>query len=469
MAWFRTGHEAAPETTCQLLFSDALTLLLPRSWATLQLFAEWTISLVHTAVGDAGMAHLKGLTKLESLELWFTQVGDAGLAHLKGLTKLTCLGLYVTQVSDAGLAHLKGLTRLTYLHLSGTLVSDAGLAHLKGLTKLTNLDLDGTHVSDAGISFFLNLPDLQNLGLTNARVSAKGFAQLKAALPRTKITWAERNRTAAKAVLALGGTVYIRARGGADDKLVKAAADLPSTYFRVSRVSLAGVKKPLGDLCAKLALLTDPDFDALHQFDLARSSFGDGDLGALGALKRPSELSLTGTQVTDAGLVHLKGWSGLQRLVLDGLPITDAGLVALKDLPALTDLSLRRTQVSDAGLASLKELKKLRRLVLDGTALRGLGLANNLKELTELTELRLGCATLTDLAAKQFGELKALKRLERLSLAGSSIGDETLKHLHGLTGLRELDLTGTKVSAEGIAAAKKALPGCKITSDPPRK
>jgi hypothetical protein len=28
--------------------------------------------------------------------------------------------------------------------------------------------------------------------------------------------------------------------------------------------------------------------------------------------------------------------------------------------------------------------------------------------------------------------------------------------------LRELDLTGTKVSAEGIAAAKKATPKCRI-------
>jgi Leucine-rich repeat (LRR) protein len=369
-------------------------------------------------------------------------------------------------VGDDGLVHLKGLTKLTNLTLIGLRVSDTGLAHLKGLTNLAHLSVAGTRVSDAGIELFLAFPHLHRLDLANARISAKGFAQLREALPKAEIFWSERNRTATEAVLALGGRVYIRARGGADDKLVKAAADLPNTYFRVSRVSLAGVKKPLGDLCGNLALLTDPGFDALEKLDLSGTPLGDNDLQALGALKKPTELSLTGTQVSDAGLVHLKGWTGLQRLVLDGLPITDAGLRALKDLPALTDLSLRRTQVSDAGLASLKELNTLRRLVLDGTALRGVGLANNLKELTELTELRLGCATLTDLAAKQLGELKALKKLERLSLAGSSIGDDTLKQLHGLTGLRELDLTGTKVSAAGVASAKKALPKCRIV--PPR-
>ena len=43
MAWGRPRHETAPGATGPLLFSDdALTLSRPRSWATLQLFAEWT-------------------------------------------------------------------------------------------------------------------------------------------------------------------------------------------------------------------------------------------------------------------------------------------------------------------------------------------------------------------------------------------------------------------------------------------
>jgi Leucine-rich repeat (LRR) protein len=194
---------------------------------------------------------------------------------------------------------------------------------------------------------------------------------------------------------------------------------LPSAYFRVSRVSLAGVTKPLGDVCTKLGALTDPNFDALEKLDLSGTPLGDSDLQALAALT------------------------------------------------ALTELSLGGTQVSDAGLTSLKGLKKLRRLVLDGTALRGLELANNLKELVDLTELRLGCATLTDVVAKQLGELKTLKRLVVLSLAGSSIGDETLKQLHGLTGLGELDLTGAPfVSAAGVAALRKALPKCRILGAP---
>ena len=58
---------------------------------------------------------------------------------------------YITQLTDAGLAHLKGLTNLQTLDLKGTQVSDAGLTHLKLLTNLQTLWLLGTQVSVAGV------------------------------------------------------------------------------------------------------------------------------------------------------------------------------------------------------------------------------------------------------------------------------------------------------------------------------
>ncbi len=74
---------------------------------------------------------VKGLTKLESLDLYDTKVTDAGLVHLKGLTNLETLDLAFTKVTGAGLVHLKGLTNLETLWLTGTKVTDAGVASLK--------------------------------------------------------------------------------------------------------------------------------------------------------------------------------------------------------------------------------------------------------------------------------------------------------------------------------------------------
>ena len=67
------------------------------------------------------------------------------------------------------------------------------------------------------------------------------------------------------------------------------------------------------------------------------------------------EVDLYGTQITDAGLVHLKGLTNLQTLNLDGTKITDAGLVHLKGLTSLETLSLNRTKVTDTGVAELQK------------------------------------------------------------------------------------------------------------------
>ncbi len=106
------------------------------------------------SVTDAGLEHLRGLTKLQLLDVgwvkkvkrlnsweWHfrtgnTQVTDAGLQQLEGLTELQSLNLENTNVSDAGLVHLEGLTKLQTLNLCKTKVTDAGLEHLKGLTKI---------------------------------------------------------------------------------------------------------------------------------------------------------------------------------------------------------------------------------------------------------------------------------------------------------------------------------------------
>jgi hypothetical protein len=51
---------------------------------------------------DADLAQLKGLTRLQTLNLNLTKVTDAGLVHLKGMMQLEELGLGMTAVGDAG-------------------------------------------------------------------------------------------------------------------------------------------------------------------------------------------------------------------------------------------------------------------------------------------------------------------------------------------------------------------------------
>ena len=63
--------------------------------------------------------------------------------------------------------------------------------------------------------------------------------------------------------------------------------------------------------------------------------------------------NLKGTQVTDAGLVHLKGLTNLKEMHLSRTQVTDAGLVHLKGLTNLEWLYLSDAQLAGAGSLQL--------------------------------------------------------------------------------------------------------------------
>jgi len=67
-----------------------------------------------------------------------------------------------------------------------------------------------------------------------------------------------------------------------------------------------------------------------------------------------TRVGLADTQVSDAGLAHLKGLTALEVLHLFGTQVSDAGLEHLKGLTALKQLTLHGTQVSDAGIEELE-------------------------------------------------------------------------------------------------------------------
>lgn len=138
-----------------------------------------SVDLTDSAITDADMTTIGSLTSLEHLTLNGCRLlTDAGLAHVKRLSKLKGLGLERTRITDVGLSHLSGLTGLEYLSLNGTHVGDAGLKHLVGLNRLAVLYLCGTGTTDAGLRAVKNTPALQWLDLRGTRVTDSGLAHL---------------------------------------------------------------------------------------------------------------------------------------------------------------------------------------------------------------------------------------------------------------------------------------------------
>ena len=139
--------------------------------------------------------------------------------------------------------------------------------------------------------------------------------------------------------------------------------------------------------------------------------------------KKLSELDLSGTAITDKGLIHIGRLSKLKTLRLNVTYITDAGLASLAQIVDLETLDIRGTQVSAEGLRRLLGCTKLRRLDISG-ANRSNGLIDVLKGFHQLDELRLKG---TAVSFRELVELcRALPKLSlRKVILASSFNDDS--------------------------------------------
>jgi serine/threonine protein kinase/Leucine-rich repeat (LRR) protein len=135
----------------------------------------------------------------------------------------------------------------------------------------------------------------------------------------------------------------------------------------------------------------------------------------------------------------------------------------LARIKSLRALDLSRTNVSDSQLAAAGELTNLERLDLDYTPVSDRGIAN-LADLTNLREISLTATNITDATLKNV--IPRFKQLRILSLTGTSVSDAGLARLKGLVKLEQLWVGGTRVTDAGTTELIRALPNCRLRSEP---
>lgn len=210
--------------------------------------------------------------------------------------------------------------------------------------------------------------------------------------------------------------------------------------------------------------------ETLSQLDLSETGCTDAGIAGVSALQGLTNLNLQKTQVTDAGLVHLKGLSKLRYLLLPQKGIKGPGmehLAGLTDLwtleiqqcpeftgeglehlsgTSITSLDLRRTGITDAGLAKIAELTKLTRLQLPSYA-------DNDADGDNAFWADAHADRLTD---KGLEQLSKLEKLETLYLSGGGITDAGLKHLKSLKKLETLEIDYCSgVNGSGLEVIKE--------------
>ena len=171
-------------------------------------------------------------------------------------------------------------------------------------------------------------------------------------------------------------------------------------------------------------------------------------------------LRLDNTEVDDAELERIcREHPELVELTLGGTQITDAGLIHLLQLPRLRIIRLARTAVTDGGMNTLAKNEFLERVDLSSTQIGDFGLWE-LRALPRLRDLNLYRTPVTDqgLASFRRGDHRSAARIERLNIGRTAITDEGISKLASLTNLKWLFLAVTDITDAGLVELAKLAP-----------
>jgi hypothetical protein len=240
------------------------------------------------------------------------------------------------------------------------------------------------------------------------------------------------------------------------EKEVTDVKELPARRFVVTRIDLN-----------KCGHAVEPDFDLVR------------------GLKHLAWLNLFEVPIGNDAVAHLKDLKGLAVLSLQRTRFGADGMPHLKGLTNLTTLILNDTGITDDSLRHLADLAHLRTFHVTGTGLTGTGFA--LARLPNLRDLNMH---LTRLSADGLRAVAALPALAELQLYKSPVRDEWLPPLAESASLETLVLSGnpaitdagllaavaggrlkrvavaeTRVTADGVAAAKEKSPRTRIEWD----
>ena len=313
-------------------------------------------------------------------------------------------------LSGSDLSALNRLAQLETLYLSGGW-SDGDLLGLKGLVHIRELVLDANPVTDAALVHIGAMSGLKLLSLIQTRVTGTGL-------------------------------VHLSGLAGLDDLL------LAMTPFNDRGCALL-------DQVPGLKSLQLPG-TAISDTGVASIATKVRDLHAL-YLDRNAA-------VTNLSVPHLQSISQLQVLSLDRTGLNEGGVLALLALDRLTTLDVRRIALSDAVAQTIvSNRSSWQKLAFANATMTELAL-QSIDTLSGLNELALNCP---GIGTRGLAPLSGLTRLVDLDLSRCRLDDAALRHLVGLTDLRNLNIadTGGAVSEAGIAALAAQLPKLKIWSD----
>lgn len=254
----------------------------------------------------------KTLHTLCAISSEITNDGCEQMATLTNLQHLDLRNSIISDAGDAGLAFLTGLTNLRYLSLDGIMdqLTNVGLDHLSGLIHLRHLEIGDTGITE--IQHLRNMVELEVLILYNTLIHEGELTQLR-------------------------GFLNLRELNISDiETVTDAVFEHLQELTKLEILSFCHTK--ITDRGLEMFLLQD-----------ARILIRD--------------LTLSQTHITDAGLEHVGGLINLKNLDISlNIAITDIGARHLRGLIKMENLNITGTKITNRGLIHFREMVFLNQL-----------------------------------------------------------------------------------------------------------
>lgn len=395
-----------------------------------------TLELESRLVTDAGIAALSELKELRKLKLsGCLQITSNGVAALRALTKLESLDISETKVRNEGLAQLSALTELRELDISSTKIGKQGLETLRFFKKLRILHCDIEADDEVlGILAGLNDFDFQRSSMKIKREMTPPNADALSRLPMEYV-W-------------LDG-VWDREHCA----LLARNKSIRELFIHADHDGLAEIAN-LDGLISLWVCINEPN-DLLPLAKLPHLT-----RFTIDPQKKDSKVELK-----QAAGEAIAAHSSLIQMQLTSVQLSDAAAEQIAALPLLADLKLYSCQLSDKSLEHFSKLPSLRSLLLSScsgisdTGLAALGRSNTIRLLY--------CMGIKqeDWTGVGFKHWPDQAPLETLSLNGSPyIGDDSVRAMAHLSNLKRLFLHDTNISNASLATFEtmKSLSGLDV-------
>ncbi len=353
--------------------------------------------VVHGASSRFDASALARMESLKSLVLHSSDpeaIDGAFWKSVEGLSELETL-TFTYGVTDQSLAVVSSMPQLREFTVTSKSVSGAAVAKaMMKFPKVTSLTVNFSDLSDDDVRQLHGLKSLRHLNLPGNKASAEAIKALSAALPTCRIisdhgtfglpaAAMSPDRRGAEWVLSIGGSIGIDMPDGTRLE-VEDRKDLPDGLFVVRVVEVQKLPQVTDD--GLINLRGCSQLGAFFAYDTEITDQGLANLTDEGRqpLENLATLFIARTKVSDTGLQYLAGSKELLYLDIQSNPVSDGSL--LGNYRQLSTLDIVRSKISAEELSILQGLPLLRKLSVDGRQLEGVG-SQHVSSLNKLSEL----------------------------------------------------------------------------------